>query len=85
MLGLLKSVLLADFFFFFFGKSIKWPPKLLVICNLVPQSFNWYKVAPKLPIPYNLAPSVRVNYENGRKIQNDVVLGCRITKVPSSK
>jgi hypothetical protein len=28
------------------GKSIKWPIKLSAFCNLAPQSFNCYKVAP---------------------------------------
>jgi hypothetical protein len=44
---------------FFLGKSIKWPPKLSTICNLALQSFNWYKITPKLLIPYKMPPSVR--------------------------
>ena len=33
------------------GKSVKCSPKLLVIYKMTPQSFNWYKVTPKLPTP----------------------------------
>jgi hypothetical protein len=36
----LATLKLLGFFFFFFGKNIKWPPKLPVICKMAPQSFN---------------------------------------------
>jgi hypothetical protein len=49
--NLMFSISLATpkrLFFFFFEKNIKWPPKLRVICKMVSQSFNWYKVTPKV-------------------------------------
>ena len=59
------------------------PPKLSAIYNLAPQSFSWYKVAPQLPIPYNLAPPLGRTVKMDGKAKKMSFWGFKITKIPS--